>query len=162
MDCHIIFDVKLDGFIRKARIVAGGHMIDTPAHLTYSSVVSRETVRIALMTAALHDLEVQTSDIQNAFLTAQCAEKVWKVLGPEFSIDSGKHAVIVRALYSLGSASASFSKHLADCMRHMGYEPCKADIDLSYRPETFWFGWTMRFAYTMQRDNSWNDWTTIL
>jgi len=136
MDCHIIFDVKLDGFIRKARMVAGGHMIDTPDHLTYSSVVSRETVRIALMMAALHDLEVQTSDIQNAFLTAPCAEKVWTVLGQEFGNESGKRAVIVRALYGLGSASASFSKHLADCMRHMGYEPCKADVDLWYRPET--------------------------
>ena len=37
---HIIFDIKMD-FTRKARLVAGGHMTDTPASLTYSSFVSR-------------------------------------------------------------------------------------------------------------------------
>jgi len=40
MSCHMIFNVKLDGFKRKARFVAGGHMTDAPAVLTYSSVVS--------------------------------------------------------------------------------------------------------------------------
>ena len=59
MDCHLIFDVKLDGFVRKARLVAGGHQTESPAVLTYASVVSRETVRIALTIAALNDLEVK-------------------------------------------------------------------------------------------------------
>ena len=41
---HIIFDVKHD-LTRKARLVAGGHRTrDLPPHLTYSSVVSRESV----------------------------------------------------------------------------------------------------------------------
>ena len=31
----MIFDVKLDGFKRKARLVAGGHMTDAPAVLTF-------------------------------------------------------------------------------------------------------------------------------
>ena len=36
--CHMIFDVKMD-FTRKARFVAGGHTTETPAGITYSSVV---------------------------------------------------------------------------------------------------------------------------
>jgi hypothetical protein len=32
--CHMIFDVKMD-FTRKARFVAGGHMTDPPASITY-------------------------------------------------------------------------------------------------------------------------------
>ncbi len=40
---HFVFDVKMD-FTWKARLVAGGHMTDTPASLTYSSVVSRDSV----------------------------------------------------------------------------------------------------------------------
>jgi hypothetical protein len=36
---HMIFDVQID-FTRKARLVDGVHMIDTPASITYSSVVS--------------------------------------------------------------------------------------------------------------------------
>ena len=104
--------------------------------MTYASVVSRETVRIALTIAALNALEVKTSDIQNAYLTAPCQEKIWTTLGPEFGPDAGKRAVIVRALYGLKSAGASFRNHLASCLRHMGYVPCRADADLWRKPET--------------------------
>ena len=136
IDCHMVFSVKLDGFQRKCRLVAGGHKTETPAAMTYSSVVSRETVRIALTIAALNDLDVKASDIKNAYITAPCEEKIACVLGPEFGKDEGKTAIIVRALYGLKSAGASYSKHLADCMRHLGYKPCKADSDLWMRPET--------------------------
>ena len=64
MDCHMIFEVKLDGFCQKAILVAGGHQTETPASvLTYASVVSRETVVIALTLAALNDLQVKGSDV---------------------------------------------------------------------------------------------------
>ena len=134
---HMIFDVKLDGFKRKARLVADGHMTDAPPIMTYASVVSRDTVRIALTLAALNDLEVKSSDIMNAYLTAPTEEKLWTELGPEFGPDAGKKALIVRALYGTKSAGASFSRHLADCMRNgMGYQPCQADPNLWIKPMT--------------------------
>ena len=38
---RIIFDIKLgENFRRKARLVADGHLTDTPASITYSSIVS--------------------------------------------------------------------------------------------------------------------------
>ena len=46
--CHMIFDIKMEDFRRKARLVAGGHMTKAPATITYDSVVSPETVHIAL------------------------------------------------------------------------------------------------------------------
>ena len=50
---HIIFDIKLgENFRRKARYVADGHKTETPSHITYSSVVSRDSVRIMLLIAA--------------------------------------------------------------------------------------------------------------
>ena len=55
--CHLIFDVKMD-FSRKARFVAGGHVTAPPTSLTYASVVSRESVRIAFLLAALNDLDI--------------------------------------------------------------------------------------------------------
>ena len=71
IDCHMIFDVKMDGaFTRKARYVANGNMIDAPPSMTYASVVSRDSVRIALTLAALNDLDVQCADVQNAYLKA--------------------------------------------------------------------------------------------
>jgi hypothetical protein len=132
--CHMIFDVKLDGFKRKAREVADGHLTDPPATLTYASVVSRDTVRIALTMAALHDIEVKTADIQNAYLTAPCTEKVAVVCGPEFGIRQGETALVVRALYGLKSSGAAFRNHLASCMKHLGYKQCPADADLWMKP----------------------------
>ena len=46
--CHIIFDVKMEDFRCKARLVAGGHMTETPAAMTYASVVYRKIVRLSL------------------------------------------------------------------------------------------------------------------
>ena len=63
--CHMIFDVKLD-LTRKARYVAGGHKTEVPKEHTFSSVVSRDSVRLMFMLAALNDLEVQSADFQNA------------------------------------------------------------------------------------------------
>ncbi len=59
--CHMVFDIKMEDFRRKARLVAGGHMTGAPATITYASVVSRETVRLALTIAALNDLEVKVA-----------------------------------------------------------------------------------------------------
>ena len=37
--CHVIFDIKIENFRRKARYVAGGHLTVAPPTLTYTSVV---------------------------------------------------------------------------------------------------------------------------
>ena len=135
IDCHMIFDVKLgENYRRKARLVAGGHKTEAPASITYSSVVSRDSVRIALLIAAMNDLEVLACDIQNAYLTAPCREKVFTVAGDEFGSDSGKTMLITRALYGLKSAGASFRAFLGEHLHDMGYRPCLADPDVWLRP----------------------------
>ena len=126
----------MENFQRKARLVAGGHQTNAPDTITYASVVSRETVRIALTYAALNDLQVKVGNVLNAYITAPITEKVWTVLGPEFGQDAGKKAIIVRALYGLKSAGAAFRAHLASFMRTMGYKSCKADPDLWLKEET--------------------------
>ena len=35
INCHLIYDLKMEEFRRKARLVAGGHMIETPKCMTY-------------------------------------------------------------------------------------------------------------------------------
>ena len=75
--CHMIFDIKQEDFRRKAHLVTGGHTTEAPATITYASVVSRETVRIALLLAALNGVEVKMADIENAYITAPCSEKIW-------------------------------------------------------------------------------------
>jgi hypothetical protein len=126
----MIFDVKMEDFRRTAGFVAGGHTTDTPHTMTYASVVSRESVRIALTLAALNDLDVKMDDIENAYLTSPITEKVWTVLGPEFGDDDGKRALTMQALYGMKSAGAAFRNHLAECMKNVGWNPCHADRDL--------------------------------
>ena len=92
-------------------------MTEAPPSMTYASAVSRETVRLALTIAALNGLEVEVSDVLNAYITAPITKKVWTTLGPEFGSDTGKTAIIVRALYELKSAGAAFCAHLASFMR---------------------------------------------
>ena len=112
----MIFEIKFDGFWCKACLVTGGHMTDVQAVLMYTSIVSRETVQIALALAALNDLEVKASDISNTYLTAPCKEKIWTTLGPEFGVDVGKKAIITHALYGLKRSGGSFNQHITDCM----------------------------------------------
>ena len=104
-------------------------MTEASATLMHASFVSRESVRIAMILAALNNLEIKVSDIKNAYLTAPVSENIWTVLGPEFGTDTGKRAVIVRALYSLKSVGASFRNHL-------GYESCIVDPDLWFKAMT--------------------------
>ena len=128
--CHMIFDIKID-FTRKARFVAGGHRTKPPSSITYSSVVSRDSVRIALMLAALNEVDILAGDIQNAYLNAACREKVWTIAGKEFGSENiGKRVLIVRALYGLRSSGAAFRSHLADSLHNMGFKPSMGDPDV--------------------------------
>ena len=65
--------------------------------ITYASVVSCDSKRIALMYAALNDLPILAGDIGNAYLNAETKEKVYIVCGPEFKQNEGKHALVRRA-----------------------------------------------------------------
>ena len=86
--CHLIFDIKMD-FTRKARFVAGGHMTETPGSITYSSVVSRDSIRLAFLIAGLNDLDIIAGDVTNAYLFAPCREKIW-FEGKMFDIKSSE------------------------------------------------------------------------
>jgi hypothetical protein len=132
--CHIIWDVKAD-FTRKARYVAEGYRTDPPAALCYASVVSRESVRLAFLIAALNDLDVLAADLGNAFINSPCAERIYIVCGPEWGDDmKGRLAKVIRALYGLKSSGAAWRAHLAEILHdNLGFKPCRADNDVWLR-----------------------------
>ena len=134
--CHLIYDVKFD-LTRKARYVGGGHLTSVPACMTYSSVVSRDSVRIMFLIAALNDLNVEMCDIGNAYLNAETRERIWFVAGNEWGDRAGCPVIIVRALYGLKSSGAEWKKTFAEYIRHtLGFEPCiGADDNVYLKPE---------------------------
>jgi hypothetical protein len=130
---NIIFEIKMD-FTRKACLVAGGHKTTPPTQLTYSSVVSRESVRLGFLVAALNDVDIVAADVGNAYLNATTKEKVYIITGPEFGpLDQGKVAVIVRALYGLKSSGAMWRSHFAAHLREMGFTSSLGDPDVWLR-----------------------------
>ena len=54
----MIFDFKLN-FTQISRLVAGGHMTNSPTELTYTSVVSMGCIRICFLIATLDELDIQ-------------------------------------------------------------------------------------------------------
>jgi hypothetical protein len=114
---HMIFDIKCD-FTRKARFVAGGHWTNAPDSITYSSVVTRDSVRIGFLIAALNDLDILAADVGNAYLQAPAREKVHTTAGPEFGpTNVGKTVIIVRAMYGFKSSGAAWHAKLSETLR---------------------------------------------
>jgi len=136
---HFIFDVKAD-LTRKARLlVAGGHRHEVPTHTTFSSVAGRDSVRLGFLLAALNMLNILVCDIGNAYLSAPNREKVHVKVGPELfgPENTGKYAVIGRALYGLKTAAASWRLHFQDMILNvLGYKPVFSDNDVYIKERT--------------------------
>ena len=82
VQCNMVFHIKVEVFRQRV-----GFWAETPTTVMYTIVLSRETVRIALMIAAFNDLQVKLSDILNLCVLVPVTEKVWTILGPEVSKD---------------------------------------------------------------------------
>ena len=133
ISCHMVLDVKMD-LTRKARFVAGGHTTETPDVGIYSSVVSRDSIRIAFTIAALNDLQILACDVGNAYLNAPCREKIWFEAGAEFGDRRGQVVKIVRALYGLKSSGAAWRRMLKDTVeKELEFCNTRADPDTYIR-----------------------------
>ena len=128
---HFVYDVKHDGRY-KARLVAGGHLTDTPIDSIYSSVASLRGLRMIMFLAELNGLQSWSTDIGNAYLESYTKEKIFIIAGKEFaSVGLEGHVLIInRALYGLKSSGICWHKVFSDVLRQMGFFPSKADHDL--------------------------------
>ena len=131
---HLIFDVKMD-FTRKARWVKDGHRTPNLDTSSYAGVVSRESVRILLTYAALHDIPVCAADIRNAYLSAKSSEKHYIICGAEFGVENeGRVAIIERALYGGKAAGRDYWHHLRNVMKNkLGFTSSRGDPDVWFR-----------------------------
>lgn len=77
----MIFEVKQDGR-RKARLVAGGHLVELQGLNARSTVVKGISLRLLDIIAHRDNLKMLCGDVTNAFITADCLEKVYAFCGP--------------------------------------------------------------------------------
>jgi hypothetical protein len=101
-----------------------------PSLITYMSVVSCDSVRLAFLIAGLNDLNVLSADLQNVYLNADCHEKIYVVRGPEFGSNQGCVFIIRKALYGLKSMGAAWRALLSESISAMGFKGTKADADV--------------------------------
>jgi hypothetical protein len=117
----VVFDIKVD-FTRKAWFVAGGHRTEAPKSITYSSVVSRDSIWIAFLIVTLNDVDILAADNGNTYLNASTREKVHTTLGIEFGQNlMGRTAVISKALYGLKSSGAAWGAHLPSTLHNLQF-----------------------------------------
>ena len=129
---HMVYAVKHCGRHR-ARLVAGGHLTETPIDSVYSGVVSLKSIRMIAFIAELNGLETWATDISSAYLEAETKEQVCIIAGPEFGALEGHLLIILKALYGLRSSGLCWHELLAMCLRDMGFFPCRADPDVWMR-----------------------------
>ena len=127
---RMIYDIKNEDQRYKARLVIGGHKVDSTGYNTYSSQVDGLSVLLLLLTAQHSNLSIMTCDVSNAFVTAPNSEKVWAVAGDEFGEKKGCKLEIQRALYGLAGSARAFADFFADTLIRLGFEPSRADPDL--------------------------------
>jgi len=132
MRMHVVNAVKHNGR-HKARLVAGGHLTETPIDSVYSSVVSLRGIQLLTFVAELNDLEVWATNIGNAYLESCTQEKVHIVAGPEFGDQQGHTLVIRKALYGLKNSGLRWHEPLSKALRDMGFIPSKAERDIWMR-----------------------------
>ena len=110
----VIFDVKQD-LGRKARLVAGGHLVDALENSIYSSTVKGISVQMLHVIAHKQGLKLLCGDVGNAYVNAFTNELVYCCAGPEFGEELQDSIVIIRkALYGLRSSSERWWSRFAD------------------------------------------------
>ena len=134
-----IFDVKQD-LRRKARLIIGGHVIDSTGHDLYASNMKTISARVLMLLASANKLDVLTGDISNAYLYATGSQQVAVKLGEEFnlydeSIPVGSYASVEQALYGLPTSANRWHAHLADTLRVIGFRPTRYDPDVWIRAQ---------------------------
>lgn len=127
---RLIFDVKQENLRRKARLVAGGHVVNSNMYESYSSVIQTRTIRLLQTISVNQGLKMITGDVSNAFVQAPTCEKIWTRAGKEFGEKENCVILLDKALYGLSTSARQWNITLGAEIKKMGFVQCRADPDL--------------------------------
>jgi len=95
-------------------------MTNIPTELTYSSVVSSDSICICFLIATLNNLDIQMTDVGNGYLNVLTKEKCYAIEYKECGSYLGKAVKIMSALYGLKSRSSAWHAYLDISLSDMG------------------------------------------
>jgi Reverse transcriptase (RNA-dependent DNA polymerase) len=110
------------GLRRKARLVAGGHLVDATEYDIYSWTVKSKTVNLLHVITHKQKLKQLCGDVGNAYTNAFTEEKSCAIAGPEFGDKEGCVAIIKKALYGLKTSLEQWYAHFADTPRSLKFK----------------------------------------
>ena len=129
---HYVYAVKHDGR-HKARLVADGHLTETPLESVYSGVVSLRSLRIAIFLAELNGQQIFAADVGSAYLEAETKELVFIIADESFGELCGHLLIVRKALYGLKSSGKRYWEKFAETMVDMGFTQSEADSEVWMR-----------------------------
>ena len=88
-------------FHQKARFVARVHTTEALNSITYSRVVSCDSISFGILLSYLHGVDINVIDLDIAYLNFPREKNIWLIGGDEYKEDKGSVLLIVRALYVL-------------------------------------------------------------
>ena len=101
--------------------MSGGHNTAPPSSATYSSVVTRESVRMAFLIYGMNNLDICSCGIGYAYLNAPCQEKMWTKSGSESGSDKGYLFLNLRDIYGPKSSGKAWRAKLAETLDSISY-----------------------------------------
>ena len=98
----MIFEVKVE-LRRKARIVIGGHVVDSSGNEIYASIMNSVPARTLMTIPTTNNLDVMTGNIVNAYLNANTQENIYTCSGTEYEdmgvMAEGNLLEVIKVLY---------------------------------------------------------------
>ena len=98
--------------------------------ITYSSVVSRDSVRLVFTIMELNGVAVMSCDLDNAYLNTMCCKKIWFEDGNECGEDKGKVLIVARVFYGLHSVGLSWHAAGTQVFKDLDFVSTLADPDV--------------------------------
>jgi len=122
-------DGKFDKY--KARLVfRGDKWYDVYNNKTYAGTVMTESVRLLLAIAAAEDLELESADVNSAFLYGEIpsTQSIYmKRPSGLTDVDMPPVVRLLKSIYGLPMASAKFRVHSDQTLKRMGFNPTISD-----------------------------------
>ena len=135
----IIFDIKPHTLKRKARLVIGGHVVDTTDTETFSKMMQTEGARVLAVIADHMRYDLAVGDINTAYLYATTKEKIWTRAEGEafvkagYANTSGSICMVHKAQYGLPGSGHAWWLRLSETLRDLGFERSRGDSEIWLR-----------------------------